>query len=271
MKISFRSLLSLGFVLLAVGCASADRDRSGDKDGDAAKREGFAAGLHESEHLTEGMTGLWWSTSEDFFVAGLHRDNDPEPPQVGIYFGSLSDPNKRTTHWFPGEAPGGEDLLAVRVYKDNKDQRRVYLLTQLQNAGFYFPAFYFFNTASLMTTSIYSRIGCEQVDDIEFLTSGLTIRCRVPVFNDDEDQVEAPTKSKAKTKAVAKATQEVPKDAETGDDVSDTTEVTMDVDPTLSKLSKYSDEQSRDWLSGVLRSCVEIKGNPKLCYPVKSP
>ncbi len=245
---------ALGFAITA--CSSVDRDFkkncSPDDENCAAelrKREGNSGGLHESAKLTEGLTGLWWSASEDFFVAGLHRDNEPEPPQVGIYFGSLSNPTKRTIHWFPGEAPGGEDLIGVRVYKDEKSKMRIYFLSQLQNAGFYFPAFYFFSTDSLMTTSLYSRINCEQIEDLEIISSGLNIRCRRPVFGDDgSDSIEYSSKKEE-------------------DSPSDVSEISMDVDPSVTTLTTFKDEQHRDWLSGVLRSCVQVKGQPNLCYP----
>lgn len=270
---------------LAMGisaCSSSERDaRAACKSGESddcdreVQKQGMAAGLHESEHLTEGMTALWWSSGEDYFVAGLHRDNEPEPPQVGIYFGSLSNPAKRTVHWFPGEAPGGEDMIGVRVYKDEKSKSRMYFLSQLQNAGFYFPAFYFFSTDSLMTTKIYSRLNCEQIEDIEIATSGLSVRCRIPTFGDDAaeavdymDSMPDVKAQKAKPKLTAAQKDKV-QNSEPSDDASavDVAELSMDVDPTVTTLTAYKDEQHRDWLSGVLRSCVQIKGQPNLCYP----
>ncbi|HVJ64506.1 MAG TPA: hypothetical protein VM901_04560 [Bdellovibrionota bacterium] len=276
---------NLSFVVSSVlfglaACSTPEREyRSACKDGDEvcqkeARQFGTAGGMRESETLTEGFTGLWWSPKEDFFVAGLHRDNEPEPPQVGIYFGSLSDAGKRTIHWFPGEAPGGEDIVGVRVYKDDKSKPRVYFLTQLQNAGFYFPAFYHFSTDARLATTIYSRINCEQIEDVEIQTSALNIRCRVPSFGDEagEEAMEyMDKKPSAKTKKVnAKAkTAGAPTDDASEEPPVDVVELSMDVDPTVTRLEAYKDEQHRDWLSGVLRACVQIKGHPNLCYPTQ--
>jgi hypothetical protein len=257
-------ILILGFFC---SCSSAERDfKDACKPGPGQrceaeiKKQGMAAGLHEAEHLTEGLTGLWWSVAEDYFVAGLHRDNNPEPPQVGLYFGSLKDPAKRTVHWFGGEAPGGEDVLGVRVYKDESSKLRIYLLSQLQNAGYYFPAFYYFNNESLSATTIYSRINCEQIQDLEIATSGLNIRCRVPSFG-DEMSSEVIEYMDAKVDQTAFKDE----DAESGD----VAELSMDVDPTVISLRAIRGSEHRDWLSAALRSCVTIRGASNLCYPAK--
>ena len=271
----FDRIAFVSFLALSVNaCTTSERDaRTACKAGSAQceteiKKQGMAGGLHEAAHLTEGMTALWWSNTQNYFVAGLHRDNEPEPPQVGIYFGSLSDATKRNVHWFPGEAPGGEDMIGVRVFKDEKEKPRVYFLSQLQNAGFYFPAFYFFNTDSLMPTTIYSRLNCEQIQDIEFVTSGLNVRCQIPTFGDNGDEAIDYADKKIAVKAKKTDSKKPTIEAE-GSETSDTAELSMDVDPTVTKLTAYKDEQHRDWLSGVLRSCVQIKGYPNLCYPQK--
>lgn len=259
--------LGLGVLLASAGCSSADRDRSGKTD-DVARFESVASGIHESEHLTEGLTGIWWSKSEDFFVAGLHKNQNAEPPLVGVYFGSLSDSSKRKVQWFPGSvAPSGEDLIGIRLYKDEKSKKRVYFLSQLQNAGFYYPAFYYFNLDTWMTTSIHSHINCEQIDDLEISTSGLRVRCRAPMFGSEEEDLpdlsEKPAVSKKKK---SKGKEKIKVD--TDDEDQDVVEVALDVDPTVTTLTNVEDEQYRDWFSDMLRSCVQIEGQSKaLCYP----
>src|SRR5690606_31618488 len=86
---------AISIVVATSSCSSIDREGGG-QGGDLSKSHGVASGVHESRHLNEGITGIWWSTAEDFFVAGLHKSQDPEPPLVGVYFGSLKDPAKRT-------------------------------------------------------------------------------------------------------------------------------------------------------------------------------
>lgn len=267
-----RITLCAASLVFFVACATNESERD-PRDPTFVKKEGVAAGVHEGHHLREGFTALWWSPKGDYFVAGLHREATgcsadstcAEPPQTGIYFGSLSDPIKRKVHWFAGAAPAGEDMVGVRVFKNNKDQNRIYFLSQLQNAGFYFPAFYYFNADTWLTTSIYSRLNCEQIEDVEILTSGLNIRCRVPAFGEDSSEAHDYVDKKVAQKAKKKEIKEESAEA------AEIVDLAMDVDPTLTVLNKYADEQSRDWLSGVLRSCVEIRGHPRLCYPSRDP
>lgn len=272
MKVFTAPWISLSFLLVtAIACSSADRDR---KPEEAQRWDGVASGVHESEALTEGLTAIWWSKEEDFFVAGLHKDQSPEPAQVGLYFGSIKDESKRKIHWFQGGSPAGEDLVAVRTFKDEKSKNRVYLLKQLQNAGYYFPAFYYFSLDTWMPTALYSKINCEQIEDLDFTSAGLNINCRIPPFGAEEDFVaeELVAKAKAKKKGAAakaapvKAAEDDP--AESEEELGDSTQISLDVDPSVSYVSKITGEQHRDWLTGVLRSCVQTgKGEPKICYP----
>lgn len=263
---AFRLALSVLTISL-ISCSSTDRDQNVSSD-EQVKIQGTAGGIRESESLLNGFTSIWFSESEDFFVAGLHKDQSPEPPQTGLMFGSVRDESKRQTHWFSGGAPSGEDLVGIRVFLDSKNQKRVYFLSQLQNAGFFFPNHQYFNLSTWMTTVIHSKIPCEQIEDIDFKASSLLMRCRPPLVESgiEEDFPVANKKSK-KVSSKLKNEDSIAQD----DEQVDLRELSFDTDPSESILKPIADSQSRDWLNGVLRACFDIgkhaqKKHSRICY-----